>query len=99
MPWSGGNTELKSFFKKAIAMRKELAPLRRGNFRMLSAEPGSRLLVFERNLNGEKVTVCIHCGKEPTRLPVIAGTLYWAEGAQDGTLAEQSFAIFSSRKA
>lgn len=99
MPWSGGNTELKSFFKKAIAMRKELAPLRRGNFRMLSAEPGSRLLVFERNLNGKKVTVCIHCGKEPTRLPVIAGTLYWAEGAQDGTLAEQSFAIFSSRKA
>ena len=99
MPWSGGNTELKSFFKKAIAMRKEFAPLRRGNFRMLSAEPGSHLLVYERVLDGEKITVCIHCGKKPATLPEIAGTLYWAEGVQDGTLAEQSFAIFSSRKA
>ena len=50
MPWNGGDTGLRDFFKKTIAMRHDLPPLRRGTFRMVSAEQGSGLIVFARKL-------------------------------------------------
>ena len=78
-------------------MRQELAPLRRGDFRILLAEHGSGLIIYERTLGDQKVTVCIHCGKDDGILPEIAGTLYWADGLEGGRLAEQSFAVFVSR--
>ncbi len=99
MPWNSGDTGLHSFFRKAIAMRRELAPLRRGDFRMISAEYGSGLIVYERNLGDQAVTVCIHCGKGGVTLPEITGTLFWADGLEDGRLAGQSFAVFFSRGA
>lgn len=38
MPWKGGDLALLGFFRKAIAMRHALSPLREGSFQILSAE-------------------------------------------------------------
>jgi glycosidase len=99
MPWNGGDTDLRAFFKKAIAMRHELAPLRRGDFRMVSAEAGSGLIVFSRKLGNRKVTVCINHGKGSADLPDIAGSIYWADGLNDKTFKASGFAVFSSCEA
>lgn len=99
MPWNGGDAELRVFFKKAIAMRQKFAALRRGNFRMVSAEAGSGLLVYTRKLEDEVITVCINCGNGRAELPVIKGTLYWSDGLSDGTLEDRGFAVFSSCEA
>ncbi len=94
MPWQGGDTELHSFFKKAIAMRHELNALRRGNFRMLQAEETSQLLVFARKQSGQTVTVCINAGERSEKLPEISGSLYWAENLQGNVLGSFGFAVF-----
>lgn len=99
MPWNGGDAELYAFFKKAIAMRHELAPLRRGDFRMVSAEAGSGLIVFTRKWDNQLVTVCINHGKGSVDLPEIAGSLYWSDGLNGKTLAASGFAVFSSCEA
>ena len=99
MPWNGGDAELRAFFKKAIAMRHELAPLRRGDFRIVSAEQGSGLIVFIRKLGNQTVTVCINHGKGSVDLPEIAGSLYWSDGLNGKTLAASGFAVFSSCEA
>ena len=99
MVWNGGDSELRAFFKKAIAMRHELAPLRRGDFRMVSAEVGNGLLVYTRKLEDEVITVCINHGKSSVELPEIKGTLYWANGLNDRTLKASGFAVFSSCEA
>lgn len=94
MPWKGGNTELRDFFQKAIAMRHELEPLRRGDFQMLSAEPGSGLIIFSRRLERQRVTVCINRGAESADLSAVRGALYWAEGLGENRFLGQGFAIF-----
>jgi len=96
MPWNGGDTELRAFFKKAIAMRHELEVLRRGTFRMVSAEAGSGLIVFNRKLGNHEVTVCINQGRESADLPEISGSVYWAGGLNGKTLKASGFAVFSS---
>lgn len=99
MPWNGGNTELRAFFKKTIAMRQQFAALRRGNFRMVSAKAGSGLLVYTRKLEDEAITVCINHGEECAELPEIKGSLYWSGGLNDRTLEASGFAVFSSCEA
>ena len=99
MPWNSGDEVLRAFFKKAIAMRHELAPLRRGDFRMVSAEQGSGLIVFTRKLGNQRVTVCINHGKGSADLPNIAGSIYWADGLYGKTLNASGFAVFSSCEA
>lgn len=93
MPWHGGDTELWKFFKKAIAMRRELAPLRRGSFRMVTAEQGSGLIVFARKLDNQKITVCINPGAENATLGEIHGDVYWADGLMGKRLLAHGFAI------
>lgn len=98
MPWNGGNTELRDFFRKAIAMRHDLAALRRGNFRMVSAQRGSGLIVYTRKLDDQQVTVCINCGKRNAQIPKLGGQPYWADGLEEGQLLKQGFAIFVDGK-
>jgi len=93
MPWDGGDLSLLAFFRKAIAMRHALAPLREGDFRMLSAEAGSRMLCFRRSTGEETVTVAINAGDAPADIPVSAGKPYWAEGLKNGTLSPGGFVI------
>jgi len=98
MPWNSGDMNLREFFKKAIAMRHELAPLRRGDFRIISAEQGSGLLIFSRKLEGRQITVCINSGNECAYIGKIQGTLYWADGLIDNQLIDHGFAIFVDKK-
>lgn len=95
MPWNGGNSELRDFFRKTIAMRQELEPLRRGDFRMLSAEQGSGLIVFRRELGSSAVTVCINTGPGSAELPTPDGALYWSERFHSGCLSPGGFAVFT----
>ena len=99
MPWNGGNIGLCAFFKKAIAMRQKFAALRRGDFRMVSAEQGSGLIAFTRKLGNQIVTVCINHGEECAELPEINGSLYWSGDLNDRTLGASGFAVFSSCEA
>ncbi len=96
MLWQGGNAALKDFVRKAISMRRELAALRRGDFRMLQAEEGSGTLMYARHFSGQTVTVCIHRGQTPALVPPMAGKLYWQEGVREGSFIGSGFAIFST---
>jgi len=93
MPWQGGDRALLEFFRRAIALRRELPPLRRGDFRVLSAQPGSGLLVFSRSFGGQRVTVALNCSPGAAALPPLAGRTHWAEGLEDGGLAGFGFAV------
>ena len=93
MPWQGGDRALLEFFRRAIALRRELAPLRRGDFRVLSAQPGSGLLVFSRSFGGQRVAVALNCSPGAAALPPLAGRTHWAEGLEDGGLAGFGFAV------
>lgn len=93
MPWGGGDKTLREFFRKAIAMRHELLPLRRGNFHILSARPGSRLLVFQRKCGEETVTIALNCAPEAASVPPMPGKVYWSEGLEGEALAGFGFAV------
>lgn len=62
MPWDNENSTLCTFFKEAIAMRKKLEPLRCGDFRVVSAERGSGLIIYAREYCNQRVTICINRG-------------------------------------
>ncbi len=94
MPWDGGDSGLYAFFREAIALRHRLVALRRGDFRMISAERGSDLIVFRRCAHRQNVTVCINRGNRTVTLPEIYGTPHWAQGLGEKTLDAQGFAIF-----
>ena len=94
MPWNNGNETMCGFFKKAIAMRRQLVPLRRGNFRMVQAEREGRLLMYTRTYQSQTITVCIHAGSESVRLPELSGCPYWAENLRGQELGKHGFAVF-----
>ncbi len=94
MPWQGGDGALKSFVRKAISMRRELAPLRRGDFWMLRAEPGSGEILFARRWAGQTVTVCIHREETSAPVPQMEGTPYWQEGVRENRFTGSGFAVF-----
>ena len=60
MPWQSGDTELLEFYRDAIALRRNHPALRHGELRFLRAEPGERVLVFERKLPSDKLIVAIN---------------------------------------
>ena len=93
MPWGGGDKSLQEFFRQVIGMRHALLPLRRGDFRMLSAQPGSRLLVFQRRWETESVTVALNCSPEATPVPAMPGRVYVSEGLEGETLAGFGFVV------
>ena len=74
-------------------MRHTLSPLREGSFQMLSAERGSRVIRFRWYTETESVTVCINAGKTDAAIPSSEGTLYWAEGFQNGVLSPGGFVV------
>ena len=93
MPWKGGDMALSGFFRKAIAMRHALSPLRDGTFQMLSAEEGSRVIRFRRDTGAASVTVAINVGETDAAVPPSEEKLYWAEGLQNGILSPSGFSV------
>ncbi len=92
MPWGGGDTELRDFVRRAIALRSERIELRRGDFRVVSAESGSGLFIFERRYEGKALTVCLNAYDAAAKLEP-AGKTLWAEGLENGVLAPWGFAV------
>lgn len=95
MLWNAGDLELYGFFRKAVAMRNDLIPLRRGHFRMIQAENNSGLIVFRREWEEEMVTVCINAGADRKMLPPVSGMPYWYSGLREQTLDGMGFAVFA----
>ena len=93
MPWGGGDTQLRDFVHRAIALRHDRSELRHGDFRVISARPGSGLLAFERRCGGKAVAVCLNAAGTPAQAPVCGETL-WADGLDGGVLAPWGFAVF-----
>ena len=94
MPWNGGDADLRAFFKKAIAMRHEFVALRRGAFRMVSAEQGSGLIVYTRIYKKQKITIYVNCGMTSVQLPNLTSVPYWADGLVENQLLDHGFAIY-----
>ena len=94
MLWNGGDSELRAFFKKAIAMRHEFVALRRGAFRMVSAEQGSGLIVYTRIYKKQKITIYVNCGMTSVQLPNLTSVPYWADGLVENQLLDHGFAIY-----
>lgn len=92
MPWGGGDAELRDFVRCAITLRHERAELRRGDFRVISAESGSELFIFERRYGGKTVIVCLNASDEAVRTEA-GGKVLWSEGFMNGVLAPWGFAV------
>ena len=65
---------------------------------MLQANKNSKLLMFERELEGHAVTVYINNDDVTFSLPKETKEVYLSEGLSDGLLEARGFAIISSRK-
>ena len=94
MPWDNENSTLCTFFKEAIAMRKKLEPLRCGDFRVVSAERGSGLIIYAREYCNQRVTICINRGGKAVDLDEEYGKLHWSEGLDHRKLCDHGFAVF-----
>lgn len=93
MPWGNGDSALFRFFQKAIAMRRELSALHRGDFRILCAEKNSGLLIYQRTFQKQTVTIAINRDTTPVVLPLMKGSVYWAEKEKENQLAGHGFSI------
>lgn len=71
------------FYKKLIATRKELAPLRTGSIHFLIAEQGGSKLAYERKLNGETVIVLLNNYDAAQTFDVPANGQAWIDEMSD----------------
>jgi glycosidase len=55
---------LLNFFKQLVSLRKNTPALSRGRYRLVAADDETGLFTFERAVEGQKVRVCLNCGKQ-----------------------------------
>ncbi len=92
MPWNGGDSELASFFRNVIALRREHIALRRGEYRLYHAE--GKLLVFERRHEAETVLVAINAGDRPVQF-CKGGTVLSAYGYDANAIAPFGWVVLA----
>lgn len=94
MPW-GKEDPLLAFYRTAIRLRKEVKALRRGTFRTVSAQEGSRLYVYERSLPGERVLVALNREETPAALlpEWLEGRVLWQHKLRKDELGGKGFAV------
>jgi len=105
MPWDtlDESSPLFLLYQKAIALRKRERTLRRGEYRTLLAEPGSRVYGYERYLEEdgvvESVRIFLNMEEEIVTLPeeLLGGEILWQEGLKEGQLAAKGFALIRAR--
>lgn len=80
-PWdeSYWNHDLRSYFKRCIALRKAHPSLRRGDFTILRAERG--LFVYRRHLPNETLVIALNVNDQP-----VAVDFYVGQQLRSGTL-------------
>ena len=88
MPWEPGNwdQDLLAFYRRLIALRRQLPPLRRGFFQPLLTDDQTEIYVYARRLAGEKVIIFLNAGDLPQDVTLATDELDLAEGDlwQDG---------------
>ena len=106
MPWDTLDESCPLFllYQKAIALRKKEAVLRRGEYRTLLAEPGSRVYGYERYLeeeDGSRESIRIFLNMEEENVPLpeelLRGEILWQEGLKEGQLAAKGFALIRAK--
>ena len=106
MPWDtlDESSPLFLLYQKAITLRKKEAVLRRGEYRTLLAEPGSRVYGYERYLekeDGSIESIRIFLNMEEKNVPLpeelLGGEILWQEGLKEGQLAAKGFALIRAR--
>ena len=106
MPWDtlDESSPLFLLYQKAIALRKRERTLRRGEYRTLLAEPGSRVYGYERYLEEEdgsieSIRIFLNMEEENVPLPekLLGGEVLWQEGLKEGQLAAKGFALIRTR--
>lgn len=68
MPW-GQEDELFAYFQSLISLRKRESVLRKGNYRCVQAERGSRLYIYDRYLEEERIRVMLNMEDETKIIP------------------------------
>jgi neopullulanase len=74
------NVELREAVKRAVALRREHAALRRGTFVPLYADDASNVYAFLRRVEQETLLVAFNCGEQPVAGVPVGGEL--AEGTR-----------------
>ena len=105
MPWDtlDESSPLFLLYQKAITLRKKVAVLRRGEYRTLLAELGSRVYGYERYLEEdgvvESVRIFLNMEESSAQLPeeLLRGEILWQEGLKEGQLAAKGFALIRTR--
>lgn len=93
MPWGNERYEMQNFYKKAIAIRQRHPSLRRGNFRAVSAEPGSGLYHYRREGNGEVIGVMLNCSDDAVGV-CVPGEILWQEHLNCDILGAYGFVLY-----
>ncbi|QGP90952.1 Neopullulanase 2 [Neomoorella glycerini] len=88
MPWEprAWDQDLLNFYRRLIALRQRLLPLRRGYFQPLFTDDRADVYAYARRLAGERVIVILNAGDLPQAITLAAGELAIADGTtwQDG---------------
>lgn len=98
MKWNERD-ELFYFFQKAISLRKSEKALRQGSYRTILAEKGSRLYVYERELEGEKIRIFLNMEEEKQDISqwCLGGEILWQKGKKQEWLMPKGFLIERNR--
>ncbi|NCC67193.1 MAG: DUF3459 domain-containing protein [Clostridia bacterium] len=71
-PWGHEDEKIVSWYKSLLAIRKQNAVFSGGSYRTVIAASGA--FVFEREGNGQKITVAVNLGDAPCPLPLPPGS-------------------------
>lgn len=106
MPWDtlDEDNSLFRLYQRAIALRRKEQALRKGEYRTLLAEPGSRVYGYERYLRTEegtteRISIFLNMEEQAVEIPeeMLRGKILWQEGLEEGHLAAKGFAMIKKR--
>ena len=101
MPWDtlAETDELFYLYQRAIELRKRELILKRGEYRTVTAERGSRLYGYERYLGSERIRIFLNMEEHAAELlpEWLEGEILWQEGLTENRLQGRGFVIIKGR--
>lgn len=101
MPWDtlAETDKLFYLYQRAIELRKRELILKRGEYRTVTAEKGSRLYGYERYLGSEGIRIFLNMEKRAAELlpEWLEGEILWQEGLTENRLQGRGFVIIKGR--
>ena len=101
MPWDtlAETDKLFGLYQRAIELRKRELILKRGEYRTITAEEGSRLYGYERYLGSEGIRIFLNMEKRAAELlpEWLEGEILWQEGLTENRLQGRGFVIIKGR--